>query len=442
MKNSVMALRMFMVCVLGLSLNIASGFLLAGDVVAQEKQLERKTKLTPALRAKVYDQLARSQHLADEGKISEAIEALNNVERKSASMNSYELAMMHNFYGFIYYNAEDYDNAISAFEKVVLQQPIPESFEKSTLYSLSQLHMMRGNYDKTVQFLERWESLNAGEVPAKNLVLKAQAMYQKKDYEAASRFINEAIVQQENSELGFQVDEKWYVLQRAVFYELKQPEKVTEVLVKLVKRFNKPEYWVQLSGMYGELGKEQEQLAILESAYQQGFITKGADIFTLAQLYYYHQAPIKAAKLMEKGIQEGKLEKNLRNLKFMSQSLSRAKENEKAIPVMFAAAEMSDDGELDLQLGQIFLKMEKYDEAIAASMRSMEKGGLSNPGTAHLVLGMAYFNERNFAESLQQLAKAEMHSKTKGMAQRWKKFVENEQEYANKIYAQTPLVGS
>ena len=136
-------------------------------VEAQESKPTKKTRRTPALRARVYDQLARAQGLADEGKTAEALEALDSVKSRSSSMNSYELAMMHNFYGFIHYNAEDYDNAIASFETVVAQQPIPESFEQTTLFSLAQLHMMRGNYDKTVEFLNRWEALQSGEIPAK-----------------------------------------------------------------------------------------------------------------------------------------------------------------------------------------------------------------------------------------------------------------------------------
>ncbi|WP_185969122.1 tetratricopeptide repeat protein [Aliiglaciecola sp. M165] len=419
-----------------------SGSLLTTTNAVAEVQKEQKTKRTPALRSKVYDQLARAQALADMDKIDEALDSLKAVERKSSSMNSYELAMMYNFFGFIYYNAEDYDNAIASFEKVVAQQPIPESFEKSTLFSLSQLHMMRGNYDKTVSHLEKWEALHDGEIPAKNLVLKAQAMYQKKDYVAASGFINAAIEQQESSELGFKVEESWYVLQRAVYYELKNPKKVTEVLVKMVKQFNKPEYWVQLSGMYGELGLEKEQLAILESAYQQGFVNKANDLFNLAQLYYYHQAPFKAAKIIEQAIDHGVLDNDLRNLKFLAQSWSLAKEDEKAVPVMLAAAQMSSDGELDMQLAQIFLNMEKYDDAIEASQRAIDKGDLRNPGNAHLILGMALFNKQRFVASLTQLAKAEEHQKTEAMAKRWSQFVKNEQEYFSNVLGRATQVGS
>ena len=412
---------------------------ITGDqqIQAQEKKAsERKTRKTPALRAKVYDQLARAQSLADEGKTEEAIEALDSVKDRSSSMNSYELAMMYNFYGFIYYNEEDFDKAIESFEMVVQQQPIPESFEQTTLFSLAQLHMMRGNYGQTLEFLEKWEALQSGPIPAKNLVLKAQAMYQNKDYEAASGYINEAIKVQENSPEGYQVDENWYVLQRAIYYELKQPKKVTAVLEKMVRLFDKPKYWIQLAGMYGELGEEKKQLAMMETAYQQGFITSGSDVFNLAQLYYYHQVPYKGARLMEQAMDNGILDENLRNLKFLAQCWSLAKENEKAVPVMVAAAELSEDGELDAQLAQTYLNMEEYDKAVESSRAALEKGELRNQGVTHLVMGMALFNQEKYVEALNQLAEAEKFSRSKRMAQQWKRFVTSEKQNKEQLQAQ------
>ncbi|MGY0583505.1 MAG: tetratricopeptide repeat protein, partial [Paraglaciecola chathamensis] len=228
-------------------------------------------------------------------------------------------------------------------------------------------------------------------------------------------------------------DENWYVLQRAVYYELKQSEKVKDVLLKLVKHFDEPKYWVQLGGMYGELGEEKKQLAILETAYQQGYIESGSDMFNLAQLYYYHQMPFKGARLIEQGFESGALDKNLKNLKFLSQCWVLAKENEEAVPVMKAAADLSDDGELDAQLGQIYLNMEKWQQAITASEAALEKGGLRNEGTVHLVKGMAFFNVGQYNDALNELAEAEKFKSSKGMAQQWSKFVETEKNSAEKL---------
>lgn len=409
--------------------------------LAQEASSERKTQRVPTLRAKVYDQLSRAQSAADAGNPKEAFTILDEVKDKASSMNSYELAMMYNFYGFIHYNLEQFDEAIGSFEEVVKQQPIPTSFEQATLFSLAQLHMMRGNYDSTIEFIEKWEAIQKEiapdvEIPAKNLVLKAQAMYQKQDYARASGYINLAVEQQENSKEGYQVDENWYVLQRAIYFELKQPEKVKDVLLKLVKQYEKPAYWIQLAGMYGELGDEKQQLAYMEIAYQMGYIATGSDIFNLSQLYYYHQVPYKAALLMEKGIEEGKLSNDERNLTFLAQAWSFAKENEKAVPVMMAAAKLSEDGELDAQLAQTYLNMEKWQLAIDSSLTALEKGNLRNEGTVHLVLGMAHFNLGDYNVALNELAEAEKHSSSRGMATQWLKFVQTEKDSSERLQVQ------
>jgi tetratricopeptide (TPR) repeat protein len=303
--------------------------------------------------------------------------------------------------------------------------------------------MMRGNFDKTIAKIEQWEVIQKNlypskDIPAKNLVLKAQAMYQKQDYVAASQYINAAVLQIESNDLGFQVDEQWYVLQRAVYFELKQPENVKNVLLKLVKKFEAPKYWLQLAGMYGELQQEEKQLAIMEIAAQKSFIASGTDMFNLAQLYYYHQMPYKAAAVMQKAMHAGKLPEDERNLTFLAQSWNFAKETQKAIPVMLAAAKLSETGELYAQLGQMYLNMDKWQQAIASSQQAIEKGGLRNEGMSHLVIGMAQFNVGEYNEALNQLAKAQEYDGSRGMAKQWSKFVEGER----KQFAMFASVGS
>jgi tetratricopeptide (TPR) repeat protein len=235
-------------------------------------------------------------------------------------------------------------------------------------------------------------------------------------------------VQVETNDLGFQVDEQWYVLQRAAYYELKQPEQVKNVLLKLVKKFEAPKYWIQLAGMYGELGFEEKQLATMEIASQKGFVMSGSEMFNLAQLYYYHQIPVKAANLMNKAIDEGKLAEDERNLTFLAQSWNSAKESEKAVPVMLAAAKLSDSGELYAQLGQMYLNMDNWEQAIATSQKALDKGSLRNEGMAHLVMGMAKFNLGDFNEALNELAKAQTFDGSRSMASQWRKFVEGEMQ--------------
>jgi len=93
---------------------------------------------------------------------------------------------------------------------------------------------------------------------------------------------------------------------------------------------------------------------------------------------------------------------------------------------MISAAELSSDGELDAQLAQLYLNMEQWDKAIAAAQRALDKGELRNPGMSHLVIGMAYFNQKRFNDSLNQLAKAEEYDSSRRMAQQWGRYVQAE----------------
>ena len=385
---------------------------------------EKKRRRTPAMGSRVYSQLARAQALADEGNVGEGLKVLDSVKDKADSLNSYEKAMMYNFYGFIYYNAEQMDNAMAAFEQVVAQSPIPESLEKSTLFSLSQLAMAEGKFQRALDFLTRWETVNDGPIPVKNYVLKAQATYQDKRYEEAAKYIDNAIVLAAKE--GSSPQENWYVLQRAVYFELKQPHKVVEVLETMVRKFNKPEYWVQLGGMYGEIGEEEKQLAVLEAAYLQGYITQASQLRNLAQIYYFNGLPYKAGEVMTQSLDSGVLNQTEKNLAFTAQSWLAAKEYEKAVAALSQIASISDNGDAYQQVAEIRLQQGMYQETVEAGKKASERGDLTNPGNLYLAMGMAYFNLKEFEQSIQVLKEAENHKSVQRMAKQWLKFVERE----------------
>lgn len=392
------------------------------------QQAERETRRTPALRATVYDQLARAQETADNGDVPGALTILDEVNAKSSSMNSYERAMLFNFYGFIYYSQDDLPNTIASFKQAVAQSPIPVSFEQTALYSLAQLSMAQGEYNEVIRYLERWESLNNGIIPPKNYILKAQALYQNKAYEKAAYYIETAIKGHEDE--GYLPDENWLVLQRAIYFEMQAPQKVKDIIIKLIRLYDQPKYWIQLAGMYGELEQEDKQLATMEIAYQRGFVTSASDTFNLAQLYYYHGAPYKGAKIMEQAIKTGLLQENLRNFKFLAQAWQLAKEDKKAVPVMIQAANLSDDGQLDAQLAVLYYNLDDFEQAIASAQLALSKGKLDRPGDSHMVLGLAFYGKQDFVNALDQLAKAEEFTGSRTAARQWRKYVEKEQATA------------
>lgn len=392
---------------------------------------EQTTKRVPALRNKVYSQLARAQKLADDGQVQEGLQALDEIKARSSSMNAYEVAMMYNFYGFIYYNENQLDKAIESFEMVIAEEQIPESLKQSTTFSLAQLAMANNDYDKVIVYLDKWKLGNTKPIANSYYVLRANAHYLQKQYQEAIESINVAINLAESE--GEVPKENWLVLQRALYYSLNQPEQVVAVLEKMVKLFNKPEYWVQLGGMYGEVGEVKKQLAILEAAKQQGFIKSKNEIMQLAQVYMYNGLNYKAAEVLKDGIAKGKIEDSAKNQAFIAEALVQAKEDEKSIPHFKNATSKVSHGNYAQRLAEVYLNLERFEEAADFAREALDKGDLTFESNAYVALGMAQYNLENFDASILAFEQAEKHKKSQRLAQQWIKFVEKEKLHSESL---------
>jgi len=428
-------LKLTLFCTAAISTSIiapsALSILPSVDVATANAAQEQKTKRVPALREKVYSQLARAQKLADDGDVKAGLEALDTINERSSSMNSYEIAMMHNFYGFIYYNENDLPKAIASFEKVVAEEGIPESLRISTTFSLAQLAMANSDYKKVISFLDIWDDINTKPITESYYLLRAQTYYQLKDYNKGLEYISKVIKLSDDE--GKTPKENWLVLQRAMHYSLNQTDKVVAVLERMVKLYNKPEYWIQLSGMYGETGQEKQQLAVIEAAYQQGFLTSKSDLRQLAQVYLYNGLAYKAGVVMSKAIEAGVAEKTAKNYAFVAEAMIQAKEDDKSIAYFVKAADLSVNGKYDQRLAEVYVNTEQYEEAADAARKALDKGSLDFESNAFVALGMAQYNLQNFDASILAFEQAEKHKKSQRLAQQWIKYVKREKVHAETL---------
>lgn len=395
-------------------------------VQARENQAsETKTVRVPAMRNRVYTQFARAQEIADAGDKAGGLKVLDEVKEQIDNLNSYEKAMLWNFYAFMHYANDDMTAAMKSFKNVIAEEAIPESLRLSTLYSLAQLSMQQQDYQQTLVYLNQWQGINSKPLTGAQHLLFAQVYYQNKQYQESLAAVNEAVaLAKANNELP---KENWLILQRANYYELKQPKEVTAVMEQLVKYYSKPDYWIQLGAMYGEIGAEEKQLAIMEAAHQAGYITKKQDLLSLAQLYRFHDIPFKAAKVLAVAIENGQLVANERNLEMLAQAYIAAKSDEQALPVLKKASEIAENGKFDVQLAQSYLNLEQWKNAINAADKALERGGIDRVGDMHLVLGMALFNLQQFDESLLAFKAAENIKTSAKTAKQWYQYVKREQ---------------
>jgi len=404
------------------------------SAAAQEEKAKKKqeTRRTPALRNKVYEKLAEAQEAAeakDWAKARKVLDGMIGAGGKKA-LNSYELANVYNLYAFIYYSAEDYGNALKSYEQVIAQPDIPLAMEINTKYTIAQLYFVQEDWNKGIKALLSW--FDATETPPANAyVMLAQGYYQVKDYKRALLNVETAINMYK--EKGKTPKEQWYNLARFLYFDNNDVNNAVAVLEELLKYYPKKQYWVQLSHMYGEQKKESKQLAAMDTAYVQDMLDKGTDQITMAYLYLNAEVPYRAAVVMDKGIKNKSIDPKSKNYELLGNAWRQAQEVKKAIPAMEQAAAKSDSGELYARLGNVYLDGDQFKKAITSINKGLSRGGVKRPDTARLVLGMAYFNDKQYSNARKAFVAARKDKRSEKYASQWIKYLNSELDRQKKL---------
>ncbi|KAA1189706.1 tetratricopeptide repeat protein [Pseudohalioglobus sediminis] len=400
---------------------------LAAAQAQEQKKDTRETRRTPALRNKVYEKLAEAQAAAEAKDLRQAEKILDGMVAAGGkkALNSYELANVYNLYAFIYYSQENYAKALQAYENVVAQPDIPLAMEINTRFTIAQLYFVQEQWQQGINALQKWFDMT--DSPNANAyVLLAQGYYQLKDYNKALSNVEKAISMY--NEKGKLPKEQWYNLARFLYFEKGDINKTVDVLEILLTHYPKKQYWVQISHMYGEQKKDSEQLSAMETAYVQGMLDKGTEQVTMAYLYLNSDVPYKAAKVMDKGLKDGSIEGKSKNWEVAGSAWRQAQEVDKSIPAMEKAAELSDTGELYARLGNIYLDGDENKKAISAINKGLSRGGVKRPDNARLVLGMAYFNTKQYDKAREAFKAAARDERSAKYAAQWIKYMDSELE--------------
>jgi tetratricopeptide (TPR) repeat protein len=394
----------------------------------EEDQQERKTKRTQALNNKVYEKLQAAQEALEAKNYNEAYQVLGSLMNNDKKpLNDYEKANVLNLFAFGYYSQENYPKALDAYEQISNLPEAPEGLKTAALYSKAQLYFVTEQYQKAVDSLLRWFAVAPDVAKTSNAyVLLGQGYYQLKDYEKALFNVNKAISMYK--EKGKVPKENWFGLQRFLYYEKNDYKKVVSILEELLTHYPKKQYWLQLSAMHAELKNEPKQLAAMETAYVQGMLSQEKELVNMAYLFLANEVPYKAAKVLDKGINAKIIEPSSKNLELLGNAWRAAQEVKKAIPEMAKAAAKSDQGELWARLGNIYLDNDDFDAAVKAINAGFKKGGVKRPDTANLVLGMAYFNLKQYDSARKAFDKAAKDKRSKTYAEQWIQYMDKELE--------------
>ncbi len=386
----------------------------SSNVWAQEKE-ERKTKKAQSMGQKTYEKLTEAQELIENKQYDQGLAVLRELE-KEPKLTPYEKAQLYNYFAYTYFTLEKFQDAIRSYQKVLDQPDLPEGLIASSLYTLAQLYFITEEYKKAVATIEKWFKITPK--PSENAyMLLGQGYYQLNDYKKSLQPLKKAYKMVKDR--GDTPKENLLLLMRVDYYELGDFKNMVNVLKELVVLYPKTEYWLTMAGAYSELKALDKQMSIMEMLYESGNLPKGNQQLNLANLYLLHEVPYKAAVLMDKGMKQGIIEKNVRNLRLLSQAWLQAQESEKAIPPLKAAANLSKDGDLDVRLAQAYMNLDKYKEAIAALKTGFKKGGIKKKGQANVMLGLANFELQRYDSAIKAFSEAAKDKNSRKTAEQW-----------------------
>jgi tetratricopeptide (TPR) repeat protein len=397
------------------ALLISSGNVHAQRAKAESEGDNTKTKQAEAVSKEVYDQITKAQELVEAEDYQGALRILNRLYNPD-KLTEYEQGNVLNYIGFVHYNMGDVPKALEVYERMIAIPSLEAQLLKSTTYTLAQLNMMEENYDRTLQLLENWFKMETNPQP-ESFILMAQVYYQLQNYEAMIPQIERGM--QVAREKDKEIKEDWWVLLNFAYFQQENYAKVRDIQKTLLETWPKKNYWFSLAGAFTELGEDDNLIAAYDAAYTQGMLEKESEFVTMAQLYLQREVPYKAAKVLTEEMESGAITESARNYRLLSQAWMLSQEDLKAVPALQKAANLSDDGELDVRLGNTYLNLAEYAECAKAVRAGLRKGGLKNPDNAQISLGMCLYNLREYNDAIQSFEAAAKVSKSRKIANQW-----------------------
>jgi len=399
--------------------------------------------------AKVYEAL---EVVDDKGEpdpdMETVLSILTELRRDMANLKSYDRSVMWNAWAFVYFSDGKYDQAMDAYYNLINEPEVTIGLRVGALLSLAQLHLVQENYKEGIELILQWMN-EVEKVTAQSYSLLGQAYYQTGDFRKSLSSMETAVTMAE--EEGYKPRENWYVIMAACIGELKKEIGEKESLLRqidiyeiLVNLYPKKQYFIQLGGSYGQLGREKDYMITLKAAHQKDFLNKESEYLALTQLLLLNQNPYWAAKVFVSGqkkmitiVDEKTEEEKIvpvikdteKNLKLLADAWRMAQEIDKAIPVLEKAANMSKDGESYVLLGNLYLSEDKVEKAVEAINKGLEKGKIKKLSQVYLTLGQAYFELEKFEDAKKnfRIAARDKDKKIKQQANNWIKYTENEE---------------
>ena len=393
------------------------------NAVQQAGTAERKERNVSMSEA-AYRRLSSVHDLMGEEKFEQALERLQAMERMALS--DYEEALLFQTYGFVYAQQGNYGPAITAFERCLALDALPNVGQQGMLYSLAGLYASEGQYQKVVDTMSTWLQFAQEPVAGDAYMLMGSAYAELEQLDKALPYVLEAIKRADKPK------ENWYQLALSIYFDRDEYAPARDMLKTMVVYWpDTVRYWEMLSSVYLELKDDPNALATQMLAYKKGLLTSERNILNLVKLNIYLEIPYTAGEILDREMAAGRVEANKKNLDLLLSAWTAAREFDSAIDTIDRLGPLADDGEYFVQKAQLLYEKSEWQGVIEAGEQALQKGDIKRPGGVYVLMGMAYAEMAEYDSALETLEKArDFDDSARRNANSWIAYVQDRRQVA------------
>lgn len=334
---------------------------------------------------------------------------------------SYERALINQLYGQFYLIQGDFNSAIPWLEKAVKHGSLNLPGEIQTRSNLAAAYFQAAEYQKVIKVLLKSRELGMKkgiDLSASNFVMLGMAYYQANEIIDAYKYISKG------NDISNELNEDWLQYEFGLAVKLEKYNEAIDVGQYLIfVNPDKSSYWKQLSGVYYGGQNEDESLAGLELAFENGALTKEIDFLNLTKYFLYKDLPTKAIKVITNGIDSDKVKINKKNLDLLADSYFLSKDRAKGIETLIKSLQLEPDAKTSYRIGRFAFEEEDWDMAIEYFLKAQIEKWNDVPGRIDLLTGIAYFEKDQYDNALKHMNFAIKYEESKGAAEGWIQYI-------------------
>lgn len=361
--------------------------------------------------------LTEAKDLASGKRWDAAWAALEKAERVPDA-SPYAKYKIDEYKGYVLTQQHKDAEAGALFEQLAKSESASPAERIDHLKNASQLYMRAKQYEKSARAAEAALEKQPNDLVL--LELAGQSKYLAGNFRGAAARIAQLVTASERR--GIHPQEASLQLLLNSYYQLKDRQQIAQTWETLLRHYPKPEYWRNVLQLKtAQRHSKQVDYYYLALKFDVGMLDDPADYETLALGAIDLGMPEDGVRVLETGLSKGVLagEHEPRFRRMLAHAQAETANSSDDVKNLALEAQRASSGQLNVELGRVYLSQRMYDRAIAALRKGIEKGSLDSPDQTHIDLGVAYLKSGETKRARETFAAVKADSEWRGLAELW-----------------------